>query len=91
VVRDHARSIEEVRMRAGVLGTGMVGRAIATKLAELGHEWIGTHPDVTLVPFADAITGADIVARGLESYLLLWIGGMQAFGSPMFNVKVVVA
>ena len=25
-------------MRMGVLGTGMVGRAIATKLADLGHE-----------------------------------------------------
>jgi predicted dinucleotide-binding enzyme len=25
-------------MRIGVLGTGMVGRALATKLVELGHD-----------------------------------------------------
>ena len=30
-------------------------------------------------------------ARGLEAYLLLWIDGMQTFGTPMFNVKVVAS
>jgi predicted dinucleotide-binding enzyme len=29
-------------------------------------------------------------ARGMEAYLLLWLRGMQTFGTPMFNVKVVL-
>jgi predicted dinucleotide-binding enzyme len=28
-------------------------------------------------------------ARGMEAYVLLWIRGMEAFGTPMFNVKLV--
>ena len=28
-------------------------------------------------------------ARGMEAYLLLWLRGMQTFGTPMFNVKLV--
>lgn len=37
-------------MRAGVLGTGMVGRAIAGKLQELGHEIVvGTRDPVELM------------------------------------------
>lgn len=28
-------------------------------------------------------------ARGMEAYLLFWIRGMQTFGTPMFNVKLV--
>ncbi len=28
-------------------------------------------------------------ARGMEAYLLLWIRGMQTFGTPMYNVKLV--
>jgi len=29
-------------------------------------------------------------ARGMEAYLVLWVRGMQAFGTPMFNIKLVV-
>jgi predicted dinucleotide-binding enzyme len=28
-------------------------------------------------------------ARGMEAYLLFWIRGMNAFGTPLFNVKLV--
>jgi predicted dinucleotide-binding enzyme len=63
-------------MRCAVLGTGMVGRTLATRLAELGHDVrLGTRdpaatrdrddwqdlPGVELVTFADATAGADIV------------------------------
>jgi 8-hydroxy-5-deazaflavin:NADPH oxidoreductase len=30
--------IEELRMKVGVLGTGMVGKAISTRLVDVGHE-----------------------------------------------------
>jgi len=26
----------------------------------------------------------------MEAYLVLWVRGMQAFGTPMFNIKLVV-
>jgi predicted dinucleotide-binding enzyme len=50
-------------MRIGVLGTGMVGRAISGKLAELGHDVrVGsrTAGDGT-VEFADAAADAEVV------------------------------
>ena len=28
-------------------------------------------------------------ARGMEAYLVFWVRGMQAFGTPMFNIKLV--
>jgi len=64
-------------MRIGVLGTGMVGLTIATKLAELGHEvkvgsrsadneeaskWAGeAGENASNGTFADAATGAEVV------------------------------
>ena len=63
-------------MICAVLGTGMVGRTLATRLAELGHDVrLGTRdpaatrgrddwqdlPGVELVTFAGATAGADIV------------------------------
>jgi 8-hydroxy-5-deazaflavin:NADPH oxidoreductase len=29
-------------------------------------------------------------ARGMEAYLMLWLRTMQTFGSPMFNIKLVM-
>jgi predicted dinucleotide-binding enzyme len=63
-------------MRYAVLGTGMVGTTLATRLAELGHEVaIGTRdpaatqaregyapvPGTTLATFAKAGAGAEVV------------------------------
>ncbi|MDQ7991272.1 MAG: NAD(P)-binding domain-containing protein [Propionicimonas sp.] len=67
-------------MRTAVLGTGTVGRAWAARLAELGHEVVvGTRdPSTTLerdagawdgfalVPFAEAVVGADLVVNALN-------------------------
>ena len=65
-------------MQVAVLGTGMVGRAIAPRLAELGHGVrLGTRdpaatrtregwtelPGVPLVTFAEATAGADLVVH----------------------------
>jgi predicted dinucleotide-binding enzyme len=65
-------------MHIAVLGTGMVGRTIAPRLAELGHvvrlgtrdpgttrareEW-SELPGVELLTFAEATTGADLVVH----------------------------
>lgn len=29
-------------------------------------------------------------ARGMEAYLVFWVRGIQVFGTPMFNIKLVV-
>ncbi|HQR81190.1 MAG TPA: NAD(P)-binding domain-containing protein [Actinomycetota bacterium] len=77
-------------MKIAVLGTGMVGQALAGRLADLGHEvsvgtrdpeqtrartgpgpmgsppfsdWLRQHPDVALLTFADAASGADLVVN----------------------------
>ena len=65
-------------MRVAVLGTGMVGRAMAARLAELGHDVrLGTRDPVAtraredwvdidsveLVPFADAAAETDLVVH----------------------------
>jgi hypothetical protein len=64
-------------MRIGVLGTGTVGQAIATRLRELGHEvtmgardatnpkaaaWAAEH-DGRAGTFADAVVGAEVVVN----------------------------
>jgi 8-hydroxy-5-deazaflavin:NADPH oxidoreductase len=50
-------------MRIGVLGTGMVGRAISGKLAELGHDVrVGSRTaDEGKVPFAEAAAHGELV------------------------------
>lgn len=65
-------------MRIAVLGTGMVGRAMAARLAELGHDvCLGTRDPATtraradwvdigsveLATFADAVAGAELVVH----------------------------
>ncbi len=66
-------------MRIAMLGTGMVGRTLGGRLAELGHEVrLGTRdpaatraredwsdvPGTTLASYADAVTDADLVVNG---------------------------
>lgn len=66
-------------MRTAVLGTGTVGRAWATRLAELGHDVVvGTRDPAAsrerdpgwtgleLAPFAEAVLGADLVVNALS-------------------------
>jgi predicted dinucleotide-binding enzyme len=63
-------------MKIAVLGTGMVGKAIATRLVELGHvvamgsrtadnesalEWARAHGDAEVGTFADVVADADFV------------------------------
>ncbi|MCP3422583.1 hypothetical protein [Nocardioides pinisoli] len=63
-------------MQVAVLGTGMVGRAIAPRLAELGHR--------------DVIDlGGIETARGAEMWLPLWLRLMGALGTAEFNLKIV--
>ncbi|GAA4412894.1 NAD(P)-binding domain-containing protein [Fodinibacter luteus] len=77
-------------MKIAVLGTGMVGRALAGRLSGLGHDvtigtrdpqatlarttpdgmgsppfssWSASHPDVPLVPLAEAAAGAELVVN----------------------------
>ena len=51
-------------MRVGVLGTGMVGRAIATKLVELGHEVTMGSRSADGEALAEWVSGAGEGARG---------------------------
>ena len=61
-------------MKAGVLGSGMVGQAISARLAELGHdvmigtrdpnklnEWHSAHQDVKIGSFAGAAAHGEII------------------------------
>lgn len=67
-----------MRMRIGVLGTGMVGQAIAGRLVELGHDvvmgareaanpkaadWVAQHPAGRAGSFADAAGHAELVVN----------------------------
>jgi 8-hydroxy-5-deazaflavin:NADPH oxidoreductase len=65
-------------VRIGVLGTGMVGRTLAARFVELGHEvTIGTRdpestrgrgeePPAALATFAEAASGADLVVNAVN-------------------------
>ena len=94
-------------MKIAVLGTGMVGRALAGRVAGLGHEvsvgtrdvgatlartepdrmgnppyhaWAQEHPDVRLVSFAEAASGAELVINatsGAESVRALTAAGTE--------------
>ena len=77
-------------MKISVLGTGAVGRALAGRVAQLGHEvvigtrdpqatlartesdamgtppfsaWHSDHPEVVLLPFADAAAGGELIVN----------------------------
>ncbi|GAB4008777.1 NADPH-dependent F420 reductase [Nocardioides ultimimeridianus] len=78
-------------MRYAVLGTGMVGNAIAARLAELGHEvTMGTRDPaatraregyrpidgVALATFADAAAGAEIVVNATNGDATLGVLGL---------------
>jgi predicted dinucleotide-binding enzyme len=79
-------------MRIGVLGTGMVGRAISGKLAELGHDVkVGsrTEGDGTVV-FADAAAHGEVVFNctgGSVSLEALGAAGAENLaGKPLVDV-----
>lgn len=73
-------------MKIGVLGTGVVGRALAGRLAELDHEVVvGTRSpdetqgreewDIPLATFADAAQGADVVINATRGDITLDVLG----------------
>ncbi len=65
-------------MNFGVLGTGMVGRTVASKLVELG-----------MPPVLSVCNDDSLGARGTEMYLPLWLRLFAAKGSGHLNVKVI--
>jgi predicted dinucleotide-binding enzyme len=79
-------------MRIGVLGTGMVGRAISGKLAELGHDVrVGSRTAGDgKVEFADAAAHGEIVfncTNGAASLDALAAAGAQNLaGKPLVDV-----
>jgi predicted dinucleotide-binding enzyme len=66
-------------MNIAVLGTGMVGQAIAGRLHEL--ESFGHDDVIDLGPLE--------TARGTEMILPVWLRLMGALGTGAFNFKVV--
>ena len=62
-------------MKYGVLGTRMVGLAIGSRLAELGHE---------------VLIGTRVPSRSSENmYLPLWLRLWGALENGMFNIRIV--
>ena len=60
-------------MKIGVLGTGGVGRTLATKLVSTGHEVrLGSRTRDNEKAVA-RVKSAGEMARGAEAYLLLWL------------------
>jgi predicted dinucleotide-binding enzyme len=80
-------------MRIGVLGTGMVGRAISGKLAELGHDVkVGSRTEGDgAVVFADAAAHGEIVfncTNGAASLDALGAAGAENLaGKPLIDVS----
>jgi len=91
-------------MRIGVLGTGMVGQAIATKLVALGHEvrmgsrsadnenaakWTGeAGPDASHGTFADAAGFGELLFNCTAGLASLDV--LRAAGAESLGAKVVV-
>ena len=90
-------------MRIAVLGTGMVGRAVSTRLAELGHEvTVGTRdPEETrarphheeaagvgLATFAEAAQAADLVVNATNGTVSLEV--LALAGADNLADKVLV-
>jgi predicted dinucleotide-binding enzyme len=79
-------------MRIGVLGTGMVGRAISGKLAELGHDVrVGSRTEGDgAVVFADAAAHGEVVfncTNGAASLDALAAAGAENLsGKPLIDV-----
>jgi hypothetical protein len=83
-------------MKIGVLGTGMVGQAIAGKLAALGHEKkMGARFARDLrgrggFGWKSVIDLGDITAaRATEAYLLLWLRLWGVLHTADFNIHIV--
>jgi 8-hydroxy-5-deazaflavin:NADPH oxidoreductase len=80
-------------MRIGVLGTGMVGRAISGKLAELGHDVkVGSRTEGDgAVVFADAAAHGEILfncTNGAASLDALAAAGAEKLaGKPLIDVS----
>lgn len=88
-------------MKAGVLGSGMVGQAISARLAELGHnvmigtrdtnklkEWHASHQDVKIGSFAGAAAHGEIIFNATNG-----AGSIEALrmaGESNLNGKVLV-
>jgi predicted dinucleotide-binding enzyme len=102
-------------MKIAVLGTGMVGQALAERLAGLGHEvsvgtrdveaalarsepdgmgnppyraWAKEHPQVRLVPFAEAAAGAELVVNATSGAVS--VPALAAAGSSNLAGKVLL-
>ena len=74
-------------MRIGILGTGVVGQTLGTKLAQLGHDVrmgsrkAGGWKDI--VDLGD-ITGA----RGQEMILPIWLRLFMTLNTPNLNFHI---
>jgi predicted dinucleotide-binding enzyme len=89
-----------VDMRIAVLGTGMVGRAIASRLSGLGHEVVvgtrdvektlarGDAGDLRLLTFADAGAFGDIIVNATNGANAL--AALNAVGEQNLAGKVVL-
>jgi predicted dinucleotide-binding enzyme len=87
-------------MKIAVLGTGMVGKAVSGRLAELGHDvTVGTRdPDATrarggewptpLATYADAAAGAELVVNATNGQATLEVLGLA--GAANLADKVLV-
>jgi predicted dinucleotide-binding enzyme len=88
-------------MKAGVLGSGMVGQAIGARLAELGedvmigtrdpnklHEWQASHPQVKIGSFAATAGHGEIIFNATNG-----AGSLEALklaGESNLNGKILV-
>lgn len=88
-------------MKAGVLGSGMVGQAISARLAELGHdvmigtrdpgklsEWHASHPDIKIGSFSGTTGHAEIIFNATNG-----AGSLEALklaGEENLNGKILV-
>lgn len=95
-------------MRIAILGTGMVGRRLASRLAGLGHRvTVGTRdpdrtratwaehdvsdPGVSLLTFAEAASGADLVVNATSGAVSLdvldQVGAARLDGTVLLDVS----
>ncbi len=95
---------DDREMKIAVLGTGMVGRALAGRLSELGHdvtvgtrdpeetrsrdEWTDGLEELTLASFADAAAGAELVVNASGGGVALDV--LEQAGSENLAGKVLV-
>lgn len=88
-------------MKAGVLGSGMVGQAISARLAELEHdvmigtrdpnklsEWQASHKDVKIGSFAETAGHGEIIFNATNGAAALDV--LNMIGESNLNGKVLV-